>query len=165
MRPPQEYTLDALRQLVGVSEIYQRAMFDRQLMGMNTHHFISEFCLIKLMGPRGCGHTTALIQLAKERFRNWVIIITPEHSAHKAHVEAKIRQVWGIRHRILVIRGWTARDTIQRPHWEPESVDAIMIDMASHWNHTQLERIRMDTYHTAEYHIQKKEPFFYIEVQ
>jgi len=165
MRPPQDYTLDALRQMIGVSEIYQRNMFDKDLMGMNSHQFIDQFCTVKLMGPRGCGHSTSLIQLVKERFSNWVAIIVPDRDYNNRYLEQRIRQIWGHRHRILVVRGWRPRGTPENPTWQPEHIDAIMIDNASYWDDQQLKRIRIDTIRTAEWHIKKKIPFFYIEVQ
>ena len=167
MRPLYEYTLDALRQMVGVSAVTQERALKGDAFGkaksMSDLQFLEEFCTIRLGGPRQCGHTTALIQLAQERFANWVILITPDPHTFSRNVEDKIRERWGNRNRISVVRG--ANGLRERFVWTPGSVDAIMVDNANHWDHTQLRRIQLDTHHLAKHRLERGKPFFYIYVQ
>ena len=162
MRPLYEYTLDALRQMVGISDITQREMLEKN-SGMSYPQFVEEFCVVHLRGPRGCGHTSALIELAKERFINWVVLITPDPRHFSIAVQNRIRQMWGPRNRISVVR--SADGIRERFVWTPGSIDAVMIDNANYWNDGQLKRIQIDTGHLAHHKIEKKEPFFYIYVQ
>ena len=130
MRPLQEYTLDALRQLVGVSEITQKTMLeDKSIGSFSPHQFANDFCTIRFKGPRQCGHTHALIKLSKERFFKWTLLVTHNHGMAD-HTRRLITQIIGHRNRIHVIGGYSNWD---RSKFVVDSVDVIMVDCASYF--------------------------------
>ena len=166
MRPLYEYTLDALRQIVGVSAVTQERLFKENnlYVEMPQMQFIEDFCTIHLKGPRQAGHTMAMLHLIKERFANKVVLIVP-NSTTRHHIANKAYDVLGSRwqNRVLVING--ARDIDQRYVFNPGSIDAILVDNASYWDHDQLKRIVIDTIRIARGRLDKSIPFFYIMVQ
>ena len=140
MRPLHEYTLDELRQIVGVSAVTQESLFKENnlYVEMPQLRFIEEFCTVYLKGPRQCGHTMAMLHLVKERFSgapgsSTILLIPDNISQH--HIASKAYDVLGHRwqNRLMVIRG--ARDLDQRYVFNPGTIDAILIDNASYWDH------------------------------
>jgi len=162
MRPLYEYTLDALRQMVGISAIKQQEAFKNEVYeSMTSLQFYNELCTVGLKGPRQCGHSSALVLLAKERFAGSTLIVTHNHGAAD-HMNHQIRNLIGDRNRIFIITG--ARGLRERYTFAAGTVDAIMVDNASYVGRSDCERVILDTMHIAQGKTDHKKPFFYIFV-
>jgi len=149
----------AALQMIGLSETAQRECADHK-KHMSPLAWAKEFCTIKVCGPRGCGHTTAALDLVRY-FHGRCVCILPNESMtgrfFRLALKKKIEFAWGDPRRMCL--------SIQDKHAifgagaEAEYLDAVIVDPSSFVSARTLDE---NVYVHFMYHAQRQERFFFV---
>jgi len=150
----------AALQMIGLSETAQRECADQHKKHMSPLAWAKEFCTIKVCGPRGCGHTTAALDLVRY-FHGRCVCILPNESMAKRFVKLAIEgkvDFAGMdpRKACLSIQD---KNALCGTSCGIEDLDAVIVDPFSFVSARTLDE---NVYVHFMYHAQRQERFFFI---